>query len=86
MSRIGLDGGGRKQVALKKRPMPIGYDLSGENGVVIYFNRSLDWCPICLRQALEVDAAQEAFEAAGWGVALLTYDSSQTLARVADQR
>ena len=61
-------------------------NLSGENGVVIYFNRSLDWCPICLRQALEVDAAQEAFEAAGWGVALLTYDSSQTLARVADQR
>lgn len=61
-------------------------NLSGPRGVVIYFNRSLDWCPICLRQTLEVDAAREAFEEAGWGVAVLTYDSQVTLARVADQR
>lgn len=61
-------------------------DLAGRNGVVIYFNRSLDWCPICLRQALEVDAALEQFEAAGWGAAVLTYDDAETLARVADRR
>lgn len=61
-------------------------NLSGPRGVVIYFNRSLDWCPICLRQTLEVEAAQQAFEDAGWGVAVLTYDSQATLARVADQR
>ncbi len=61
-------------------------DLSGTNGVVIYFNRSLDWCPICLRQALEVEASLDAFADAGWGVAILTYDSTGTLARVADQR
>ncbi len=61
-------------------------DLSGPEGAVIYFNRSLDWCPICLRQTLEIEAALEGFEAAGWGVAVLTYDSSDTLARVADQR
>lgn len=61
-------------------------DLSGPEGVVIYFNRSLDWCPICLRQALEVNAALEQFEAAGWGVAVLTYDDADTLARVADRR
>lgn len=61
-------------------------DLAGPEGAVIYFNRSLDWCPICLRQTLEVEAALDAFEAAGWGVAVLTYDSAATLARVADQR
>jgi peroxiredoxin len=61
-------------------------NLTGPEGVVIYFNRSLDWCPICLRQTLEVEAALEAFEDAGWGVAVLTYDSEATLARVADQR
>lgn len=61
-------------------------DLTGPEGVVIYFNRSLDWCPICLRQTLEVEAALEAFDDAGWGVAVLTYDSEATLARVADQR
>jgi peroxiredoxin len=61
-------------------------DLAGPEGAVIYFNRSLEWCPICLRQTLEVEAALEAFEDAGWGVAVLTYDSVSTLARVADQR
>jgi peroxiredoxin len=61
-------------------------NLSGPQGVVIYFNRSLDWCPICLRQTLEVEAAREAFEDAGWSVAVLTYDTQETLARVADQR
>lgn len=60
--------------------------LSGPNGVVIYFNRSLDWCPICLRQALEVNAALEQFDAAGWGAAIVTYDDAETLARVADRR
>jgi peroxiredoxin len=61
-------------------------ELSGPNGVVIYFNRSLDWCPICLRQALEVNDALDQFEAAGWGAAILTYDDAQTLARVAERR
>ncbi len=61
-------------------------DLTGENGVVLYFNRSLDWCPICLRQALEVNGALESFEAIGWSVAIVTYDTPDTLARVAEQR
>lgn len=61
-------------------------ELSGPNGVVIYFNRSLDWCPICLRQALEVDQARDRFEAAGWRAAVLTYDDADTLALAARRR
>lgn len=61
-------------------------DLSGENGVVVYFNRSLDWCPICLRQTLEVDAARDAFAERGYGLAVLTHDSAETLARAAERR
>jgi len=61
-------------------------DLSGPNGVVIYFNRSLDWCPICLRQTMELEQALDRFQSAGWNVAVLTYDSTDILARVADQR
>lgn len=61
-------------------------DLSGEEGVLVYFNRSLDWCPICLRQTLELEASLSEFEAAGWNVAVLTYDSVPTLAQVADRR
>lgn len=61
-------------------------DLANRSGLVLYFNRSLDWCPICLRQTLELNGAVEAFNAAGWGVAVLTYDPVDTLARVKDQR
>lgn len=61
-------------------------DLAGPRGLVLYFNRSLDWCPICLRQTIELNEAVEAFRAAGWGVAVLTYDPVDTLARVKDQR
>ncbi|MEO1038956.1 MAG: redoxin domain-containing protein [Pseudomonadota bacterium] len=55
--------------------------LYGENGVIIYFNRSLDWCPICQRQTLEIDAEVERFNTRGYEVAVLTYDSVETLAR-----
>jgi len=61
-------------------------DIAGPRGVVIFFNRSLDWCPICIAQTIELQGAAEAFEAAGWGLAVLTYDSPQTLARAADRR
>ena len=61
-------------------------DLAGRSGLVLYFNRSLDWCPICLRQTVELNGAVDAFNAAGWGVAVLTYDPVDTLARVKDQR
>jgi len=61
-------------------------DLSGEKGLVLYFNRSLDWCPICLRQTLEVDAARAAFEDRGYEVAVLTYDPADTLAAAAARR
>lgn len=60
--------------------------LSAANGVVIYFNRSLSWCPICLRQTLELEAAKDQFAQAGWGLAVLTYDDQETLARVQERR
>lgn len=61
-------------------------DLAGEKGLVLYFNRSLDWCPICLRQTIELQASAAAFDAAGWGLAVLTYDSVETLAIAARRR
>lgn len=60
--------------------------LMGEDGVVIYFNRSLDWCPICLRQTLELETHVEAFAETGWPVAVLTYDDAETLGQIADRR
>ena len=55
--------------------------LSGENGLVVYFNRSLDWCPICVRQTLEVEAAADQFAEAGWGLAVVSRDDVATLER-----
>jgi len=61
-------------------------DIAGPNGAVIYFNRSLDWCPICIAQTIELQASAEAFEAAGWALAVLTYDNVETLAAAAERR
>lgn len=61
-------------------------DIAGPRGAVIFFNRSLDWCPICIAQTMELQGAAEAFEAAGWGLAVLTYDNAETLARAAERR
>ncbi len=61
-------------------------DIAGPRGVVIFFNRSLDWCPICIAQTIELQGAAEAFEAAGWGLAVLTYDNTEALARAAERR
>ncbi|MCH8489698.1 MAG: peroxiredoxin family protein [Oceanicaulis sp.] len=61
-------------------------DIAGPSGAVIFFNRSLDWCPICIAQTIELQGAAEAFEAAGWGLAVLTYDNTETLARAAERR
>ncbi|MBL4537553.1 MAG: peroxiredoxin family protein [Oceanicaulis sp.] len=60
--------------------------LMGEEGVVLYFNRSLDWCPICLRQTLELEPYAAAFAEAGWPVAVLTYDDADTLGQIAERR
>ncbi|WP_440958607.1 peroxiredoxin family protein [Oceanicaulis sp. LC35] len=60
--------------------------LMGEQGLVLYFNRSLDWCPICLRQTLELEGYVDAFADAGWPVAVLTYDPEPVLAQVAERR
>ncbi len=61
-------------------------ELAGENGLVLYFNRSLDWCPICLRQTLEIDAERAGFEAKGYEVAIVTYDSIEALAEASRRR
>jgi len=57
--------------------------LSGPNGVVIFFNRSLDWCPVCQRQAMEIEAQYDDFAERGYGLAVLTTDAWEKNARFA---
>lgn len=58
-------------------------DLTGDAGLVVFFNRSLDWCPFCRVQAVEIEAAFDDFHARGYGVVIVTIDSQTILARYA---
>jgi len=48
--------------------------LAGTNGTVFIASRSLDWCPYCMRQLIQLQAHRAAFEAAGIGMVAMTYD------------
>ena len=58
--------------------------ISGDNGAIIVFSRSLDWCPYCKKQALELRGVSDASAAAGWPLSLITYDSPETLSEFGD--
>lgn len=49
--------------------------LRGENGVVLFFVRSVDWCPYCQRQVMNVANRYDAFKDAGYEVVVISYDS-----------
>jgi len=61
-------------------------DLAGPNGLVLYFHRSLDWCPNCVAQAMDVNANAEAFLERGYGVAFVSMDTPETLRLAAERR
>ncbi len=58
--------------------------LSGEKGVLLFYTRSLDWCPFCATQMIEVIEQAESFESMGYGVASVSYDSPAKLAQFAN--
>jgi peroxiredoxin len=61
-------------------------DLAGENGTVIYFNRSVDWCPYCQVQVMELDTFSRQFANRGYGLAVITNDSQEILHAFAERR
>jgi len=52
-------------------------DLSAENGSVIFFVRSVDWCPFCKRQAVDVNAHAAEFESRGLKPVFISYDTPE---------
>lgn len=48
--------------------------LTGEKGLVLVFIRSLVWCAYCQRQILSINSYLPDFQAAGYGVAIISYD------------
>lgn len=60
-------------------------NISGEHGAVIVFSRSLDWCPFCKKQSLDLKAAAAPLAEKGWELNLITYDAPETLAAYAEK-
>jgi peroxiredoxin len=54
--------------------------LAGQNGLLLLFFRSADWCPFCKGQLVDLEGAQKLFAAKGIKVAGVSYDSPQVLA------
>ncbi len=60
--------------------------LTGENGLVLLFSRSLSWCVYCKGEARDWNARVDEFTSLGYEVAILTYDSVKDLQRFAGRR
>jgi peroxiredoxin len=54
-------------------------DVTGENGLVLMFFRSADWCPYCQAQLIDVNGGVAEIEKRGYRVAALSYDSPEIL-------
>jgi peroxiredoxin len=52
-------------------------EFAGENGTVVVASRSLDWCPYCMKQMIQLQAARSDYAAAGIGLVGITYDSPE---------
>lgn len=55
--------------------------LSGENGLVLMFVRSADWCPYCQAQMIEINGSLAEIESRGYAMATISYDNTEILSR-----
>jgi peroxiredoxin len=60
--------------------------LMGQNGVVLAFYRSADWCPYCQVQLIELNSRHADFERRGYRLAGISYDTPAALKRFVDNR
>jgi peroxiredoxin len=60
--------------------------IMGSNGALIVFSRSLDWCPYCKTQVLDLQKRLPELKAQGLGLAVITYDSTAVMADFAGRR
>lgn len=56
--------------------------LSGimqDNGVVLFFVRSVEWCPYCQTQVRDIEKKSHDFSKLGYGLAVISYDSVEKI-------
>jgi peroxiredoxin len=60
--------------------------VMGPNGAMLVFSRSVDWCPYCKTQMIELQSRVAELKAKGLGLAVITYDSPATMADFSRRR
>lgn len=60
-------------------------DLVGENGMVLVFVRSADWCPFCKRQLKDISTGADDLTALGYSLVSLSYDNLENIQRYAEE-
>jgi peroxiredoxin len=60
--------------------------IMGPNGAMLVFSRSVDWCPYCKSQVIELQSRLGALKAQGLGLAVITYDSPAIMADFSRRR
>lgn len=51
--------------------------FAGPAGTVLVASRSLEWCPYCMKQMLQLQQHKAEFDAAGIGLVAITYDDPE---------
>ncbi len=62
------------QATYEGRSVTLIDEFAGPNGTVFIASRSVDWCPYCMRQMIQLQENKAGFEAAGIGMVAITYD------------
>ena len=61
-------------------------DLKGETGMLFMLSRSFDWWPYCKSQLVQLTDVAEQFEALGFSIAAISYDSVELLKEVQEDQ
>ncbi len=62
------------QASYKGRPITLLDEFAGPRGTAFIASRSIDWCPYCMRQLIQLQESKAGFDAAGIGMVAITYD------------
>ena len=60
--------------------------IMGPNGALLAFSRSVDWCPYCKTQMIDLQNRLPELQAQGLGLAVVTYDSREVMADFGTRR
>lgn len=61
-------------------------ELSGRNGIVLFFIRSAVWCPYCKTQLDDLSKKGSFLENLGWNIVVVSYDNAERANKILKER